>query len=218
MGNNGSKLSWYFQKVGVFEEKPSIWKLLLLFSFVYMILYGANEMWLEMHHTYNPFDNSKEAFLQTETAKTHRIHAAIMATLSSFFIIPLFSFIGAFLAWVLASFFQSETTFKRMYALFIACSIPLILGILAETIYHLFLPEVTETPFHLAFFIPSTGLWEGALQAIDLFEILFFIMLTLGLKQITKLNWMRTSFITLFFFAVVFFFHFSRFALGSVFE
>lgn len=212
------KLTTFFQKTGVLADKPNIWKPLLILSFLYTLFYGITIYWTEINQTYDVYlidEEQENAFLNTEAAKPTRIAGFINATIFSFFKIPFFSLIGAFFTWVLVHFFQENLTFRKSYSLHLACSVILILDIFCQMIYHFIFPESPEAPFHLGFFIPTTGLLAGALQVINLFDILYFVVLLFGIRIVTKLNWLRASFVTLFFFAVIFFFHFSRFALAS---
>ncbi len=191
---------------------------MILFSLLYTIFYGIDVFWQDSHQIYDPVNTSPgNEFLNTETGQPYRTKANILATSVSLLMIPAFAFIGAFFSWVLVQFFQATTTFRKMYHLHIVCSAILIISALAELIYHFFDPTAESIPFQLGYYISSNGTWlGGALQAIDLFEILYFILLAFGLKLITQLNWGRASCISIFIFAVVYFFHFARFALGNL--
>lgn len=213
-----NKLDQFFLKMGVKQEKPTIWKLVILFSLLYTIFYGINLFWQDSHQIYNPSSTLPgDEFLNTETGQPYRTKANILATSVSLLMIPAFAFIGAFFSWVLVQFFQATTTIRNMFHLHIVCSLILVISSLVELIYHLFDPTSEYIPFQLGYYISANGaLLGGALQAIDLFKILYFVLLVFGLKLITQLNWMKASCISIFIFAVVYFFHFARFALANL--
>ncbi|TCP64283.1 YIP1 family protein [Baia soyae] len=95
----------------------------------------------------------------------------------------------ALVTWLLVTLFQGEITFKQAFSLFIHLNVITCMSLsLNVAMYYLFHLSIIVPVTSLASVIPIKGFWHGILSYVDVFQILYTILLAMGLRVIGKIS------------------------------
>ncbi|SFX08006.1 Yip1 domain-containing protein [Thermoactinomyces sp. DSM 45891] len=168
------------------KKNPKFGLALVLFIIMGAILTGITTYIMINDPSLMPSPPASDVNIDTKTMNMIMI---ITGAVTGAIMVVIAAVIYALITWLLVTLLQGEITFKQAFSLFIHLSVITYLSLIVNIVmYYLFHLSMAIPVTSLASVIETKGFWHGILSYIDVFQIIYTVLLAKGLQIIGKLS------------------------------